>query len=361
MMKSTSENHYRIIFRGELLEGKDQGTVKKNLAALFKIPPAQADRFFAGKPITIKTNVNEETARKYYRAFTQAGAVCRIVRAADQTSHTNRQEPSYPGDATVVTLKKTPGSILYQPFPLVRISGDPKTLTITKNTGQQTVLFAEVIAATALFHKEDSNKLKVIFYIKDEPRPLIALAGNIHFQDFPNVTGENTLASLRNFLTYLRMKNPALLVDEGTNKFLHWSMPMALDKSLFLSHVTALAKHLEQRGFIPKKEKPTIVPTPPAIPVEEPAAVKQKFSLPLHAEDSLDEAYQKMEPEEKQEHSSGRFSLCETLRRGVIAAKRMVQVPFLKRQKVKTALEKAEDEGTALSENEQGDEGAGKV
>ena len=342
MTKPPTEQRYRIFFRGELLEGKDQGKVKRNLAALFKIPPTQADRFFAGKPITIKINADEQTARKYHRAFKRAGAVCRIVREAAPVSPTSRQKPSSPRHATVVTLEKIPGSILYQPFPLIRISGTRTTLTITKNTGQQAVSFAEVIAVTTFFDKEDGPKLKGVFYIKDEPRPLIIDAGNIHYQNFPNVTGENTLASLRNFLTYLRTKNPALIVDTDTDKFLHWSMPPALDKGLFLSHVTALAKHLEQWGFIPKKEKPTIIPTAPAVPVEEPEATEKETPPALDSEDPFDKDSGEMEPEDEQKQPPPRFSMRYILNRCAISARRIVRLPFLKKKEAETSQETPE-------------------
>lgn len=67
-------------FRGEIAEGAERERVKANLAEMFKASPAQIERLFSGKPVTVKKGLDEATARKYQAALKRAGAVAEIVR-----------------------------------------------------------------------------------------------------------------------------------------------------------------------------------------------------------------------------------------------------------------------------------------
>jgi thiol-disulfide isomerase/thioredoxin len=73
-----SAQRYRVVFEGEILDGLQVEEVKRGLAALFKATEAQIERFFSGKRLAIKKDVDHETAMKYLRAFERVGAVCRM-------------------------------------------------------------------------------------------------------------------------------------------------------------------------------------------------------------------------------------------------------------------------------------------
>jgi thioredoxin-related protein len=73
-----SAQRYRVVFEGEILDGFQVEEVKRGLAALFKTSEAQTERFFSGKRLAIKKDVDRETAIKYLQAFERAGAVCRM-------------------------------------------------------------------------------------------------------------------------------------------------------------------------------------------------------------------------------------------------------------------------------------------
>jgi hypothetical protein len=73
--KSTS---FRVIFRGTVRQGLTVRQVKENLSRQFKLDRLKADTLFAGNPVLIKSNIDEDTARKYQDAFHKAGAVCEI-------------------------------------------------------------------------------------------------------------------------------------------------------------------------------------------------------------------------------------------------------------------------------------------
>ncbi len=69
---------YKVVFEGEILEGSQVQEVKKALAKLYNAGEDKIERFFSGKRLAIKKDVDYETAMKYVKAFEQAGAVCRI-------------------------------------------------------------------------------------------------------------------------------------------------------------------------------------------------------------------------------------------------------------------------------------------
>jgi len=72
------EQLYRVIFEGEILEGSQVQEVKRALAKLYNKREDQVERFFSGKRLTVKKDVDYETAIKYVKAYERAGAVCRV-------------------------------------------------------------------------------------------------------------------------------------------------------------------------------------------------------------------------------------------------------------------------------------------
>ncbi len=75
---TTAETRYKVVFTGEIAPAQTLETVKTNVAALYKVPVAQCERMFTGQAITIKDNVDYQTAQKYHTAFQRTGALCRI-------------------------------------------------------------------------------------------------------------------------------------------------------------------------------------------------------------------------------------------------------------------------------------------
>ena len=71
------EVKYRVIIDG-VIQGFDPETVKTNIAGLFRMNVSRAERFFPGKPVVIKDNMNEEPAQKLKNMMRKAGADCFI-------------------------------------------------------------------------------------------------------------------------------------------------------------------------------------------------------------------------------------------------------------------------------------------
>jgi len=96
---STDKERYRIVFRGELASGTSQEEVAAQLRERLKFSDAALARFFAGKPVVLKSDLDEETAERYAKAFRDAGARCVVEPmppgvAAVELAH--RPDPSAP-------------------------------------------------------------------------------------------------------------------------------------------------------------------------------------------------------------------------------------------------------------------------
>jgi hypothetical protein len=81
---------YRVVFEGEILEGSQVQEVKRALAKLYNTTEDQVERFFSGKRLAVKKDVDYETAMKYVKAFERAGALCRVE---ELETHTGLEQP----------------------------------------------------------------------------------------------------------------------------------------------------------------------------------------------------------------------------------------------------------------------------
>jgi hypothetical protein len=73
-----AEGDFQVVFRGELTGDLSEDEVRQKLATLFKMPEARVAGLFTGKPIVVKRDLDEATARKFEAAFRKAGAKCEI-------------------------------------------------------------------------------------------------------------------------------------------------------------------------------------------------------------------------------------------------------------------------------------------
>jgi uncharacterized protein YbjQ (UPF0145 family) len=76
--QSPHEQRYKVVFSGEIAPGQDIEQVKLKVAALYKVPVEKCAGMFTGRLVTIKDNVDYQTAQKYQKAFENIGAICRI-------------------------------------------------------------------------------------------------------------------------------------------------------------------------------------------------------------------------------------------------------------------------------------------
>ena len=70
---------YRLVFRGEILEGQHKAVVKRRLAEFMELDDARLEKLFSGSSIVIKHDVDKKTAAKYQSLFKQAGGRLRVL------------------------------------------------------------------------------------------------------------------------------------------------------------------------------------------------------------------------------------------------------------------------------------------
>lgn len=72
------DEKYRLIFRGETLEGQHRAVVKRRLMELLKLDPARLEKLFSGEPVVLKRDADRKTAARYQALFKQAGGRLRV-------------------------------------------------------------------------------------------------------------------------------------------------------------------------------------------------------------------------------------------------------------------------------------------
>lgn len=75
---------YRLVFRGEVLEGQHKAVVKQRLGAALKVEGERLDAMFTGKAVTIRKDADTDTAARFQIAFKRAGARLRVMPVADE-------------------------------------------------------------------------------------------------------------------------------------------------------------------------------------------------------------------------------------------------------------------------------------
>lgn len=80
-----SEQRYEVVFRGDVVPGQSIVDVKGRLVELFNAEPSRIDNMFSGRPVVIKRNVDQTTARRYQDSLRKAGAVVEIRNFAADT------------------------------------------------------------------------------------------------------------------------------------------------------------------------------------------------------------------------------------------------------------------------------------
>jgi hypothetical protein len=73
---------YRLVFRGEVLEGQHKAVVKQRLGVVLKVDGERLDALFTGKAVTIRKEADSDTAARFQIAFKRAGARLRVVPVA---------------------------------------------------------------------------------------------------------------------------------------------------------------------------------------------------------------------------------------------------------------------------------------
>jgi hypothetical protein len=101
------EDRYRLVFRGEVLDGQHTAVVRKRLGAALKVDGARLEELFAGQPVVIKRDADTATAARYQAAFKRAGARLRVLPVADRNpaAPTRATAPAQPTSEPGLSLR----------------------------------------------------------------------------------------------------------------------------------------------------------------------------------------------------------------------------------------------------------------
>lgn len=79
---------YRLMFRGEVLEGQHPAVVRRRLARTLQLNDAQVEKLFGGRPVVVMKRADTATAARYQDLFRQAGARLRVMPVAADAATT---------------------------------------------------------------------------------------------------------------------------------------------------------------------------------------------------------------------------------------------------------------------------------
>ena len=93
------DEKYRLIFRGEILEGQHRAVVKRRLAEALKLDEARLEALFSGRSVVLKRNVDRKTAARYQAVFKEAGGRLRVKAEQPQADGAAAAADAKPGPA----------------------------------------------------------------------------------------------------------------------------------------------------------------------------------------------------------------------------------------------------------------------
>jgi ribosomal protein L7/L12 len=109
---------YKIVFWGELQKGHDLLTLKTNLASMFKVSGVVIDKLFPGKPVLVKTDLDQDAAQEFKKNFETTGARCQVLKLSE-----NPQLPARGIPARETETPAAPRQVTYQPPRQLRKTG----------------------------------------------------------------------------------------------------------------------------------------------------------------------------------------------------------------------------------------------
>jgi hypothetical protein len=72
------DEKYRLVFRGEVLDGQHRAVVKRRLVESLKLDDTQAEKLFSGAAVVLKKAVDASIAARYQAIFKEAGGRLRV-------------------------------------------------------------------------------------------------------------------------------------------------------------------------------------------------------------------------------------------------------------------------------------------
>ncbi|PCI70370.1 MAG: hypothetical protein COB38_07450 [Gammaproteobacteria bacterium] len=105
------DGKFDVIFRGQIVKGRELNEVKNNLVSLFKSSLSAVEPLFSGADIKIKKSLDYSTAMKYQSALKQAGALAIISEVIVVKAKANFMMPDDEAETNATTANSNDVSV----------------------------------------------------------------------------------------------------------------------------------------------------------------------------------------------------------------------------------------------------------
>ncbi|PHS14084.1 MAG: hypothetical protein COA86_16465 [Kangiella sp.] len=123
------DGKFDVIFRGQIVKGRELNEVKNNLVSLFKSSLSAVEPLFSGADIKIKKSLDYSTAMKYQSALKQAGALAIISEVVVAKAKANFMLPDDDSETNPSSSSKAQTSVETEQKPLPVSVSEAEELT----------------------------------------------------------------------------------------------------------------------------------------------------------------------------------------------------------------------------------------
>jgi len=103
---------YDLYFSGQLIEGQEPAQAQLKVGKIFGADETMLERLFSGKPVRIKTGVDQDTAVQYRVAFREAGALVEIRPAGEKSQAQTTPKRTQADSNNLTLLPPNTGSLI---------------------------------------------------------------------------------------------------------------------------------------------------------------------------------------------------------------------------------------------------------
>ena len=98
---------FRLLFRGDLLEGQHPAVVRRKLAQSLGLDDVRVGRLFSGQPVIVKAAADADTAARIEAAFRKAGAYLEVEPAPYTVAMDPSSESAHPASAASADMSQS--------------------------------------------------------------------------------------------------------------------------------------------------------------------------------------------------------------------------------------------------------------
>ncbi len=130
---------FKIVFRGELIEGITREEAQANVKARFNYSDGAVARLFSSRSLILKGELEQATALKYQQALAKAGLVCEVLPMVAAAPSAPQTEPP---DETAVAAPWSPEPAV-EPEPVRTVTTKPIPEPVPEAPPEPVILAAE--------------------------------------------------------------------------------------------------------------------------------------------------------------------------------------------------------------------------